>query len=360
MNNRFLAIDLVRILAVMLVVYAHFVSVGGGATSIPDVISSSTMLPIFNSQDWILWTFDSFLINIFSTQSGILGVSIFFIVTGYLMPFMMDRYTRVQFLINRLFRIMPVLIMSMLIIGLFVYITEDISYNLKSYIGSFTLSYLIIGAIPIVGVLWTLVVEVFFYFISSILGKFTFEKIILVQVICLFIIVLSTKYQDEYYLKLLATNLRYILMIFIGSSIYLAQKNENLLSKIIYIVSSIVIAYVGFYVYKLTFNDISTYNNIGTFFLATSIMFLAIWGGKFIKTLPKSLVWFSELVYPIYLMHVPIGLGMMVVLRDYFTSPYLLTSISFIIVLMVSYLLHRYIEVIGINFGKKIIKKGQK
>ena len=31
-NNRFFAIDLVRLLAVLLVVYAHFVSVGGGAT----------------------------------------------------------------------------------------------------------------------------------------------------------------------------------------------------------------------------------------------------------------------------------------------------------------------------------------
>ncbi|MDK2084129.1 acyltransferase family protein [Aliarcobacter butzleri] len=287
MKHRFLTVDLLRILAVVLVVYAHFVSVGGGATSLPDVVNSTTSLPIYNSQDWSMWKFEIFLINVFSTQTGILGVSLFFIVTGYLMPFMMDRYTRKEFLINRLFRIVPVLIISMLIIGLFVYVTQGISYSLKSYIGSFTLSYLVIGVVPIVGVLWTLVVEVIFYFITSVIGKFNFEKIILFQIIGLSIIILSTKYQDIYYLKLLATNIRYILMIFIGSAIYIAQKNENLLFSFIYVLSSVIIAYIGFYLYKLNFNDISTYNNIGTFILATSLMLLAVWGGGIYSSFTK-------------------------------------------------------------------------
>jgi peptidoglycan/LPS O-acetylase OafA/YrhL len=345
----------------MLVVYAHFVLVAGGATSLPNIIATDEILPIYDNQLWGIWFFEVFLVETFFTESGVLGVSIFFIVTGYLMPFMMEKYSRKEFLINRFFRIYPTLILSILLTGIFLYLTQGIEYSIKTYIGSITLvSYVVVGFPSMLGLLWTLFIEIIFYFIVSIIGKFTFEKLISVQIICVGVIVISTKYHDEFYLKMVAGNLRYIIMITIGSAIYLAQKNENILSKTIYILSSVVIAYIGFYIYKLNFNDVSTYNNIGTFFLATSIMILAIWGGKFIKSIPKSLALFSELVYPIYLIHVPIGLGMMVVLREYFTSPYILTSISFIIVLIVAYLLHKYIEVIGINWGKKIIKKGQK
>jgi peptidoglycan/LPS O-acetylase OafA/YrhL len=33
-----------------------------------------------------------------NSQTGILGVSLFFIVTGYLMPLMLERYSRAEFI----------------------------------------------------------------------------------------------------------------------------------------------------------------------------------------------------------------------------------------------------------------------
>lgn len=360
MNHRFLAIDIVRILAVLLVVYGHFVSVGGGATTIPGVVTESTKLPIFDYTLWSVWSFEVFLIEKFSTQTAILGVTIFFIVTGYLMPVMMERYSSIQFLINRFFRIIPLLIVSMLIIALFVNYTQNIVFTLKSYIASVTLSYLFIGVVPIVGVLWTLIIEVIFYLITAIIGKFTFEKLILLQVIILSIIVFDSKYPNLYYLHLIVTNIKYILIIAIGSSIFLASKESSILKKFIYISSSIVISYIGLYIFKLNYQDTSTYSNIGTLLLGTFIVLFAIWGGKYITSLPKQLNIFSELVYPIYLIHVPFGLGMMIILREYFTSPYLLTIISFIIVVIISYILHIYVEKIGIAYSKKLIKSLEK
>ena len=57
MNHRFLALDIARVMAVLLVAYGHFVSVGGGATTIPGVVLETTKLPIFDHSLWRVWMF---------------------------------------------------------------------------------------------------------------------------------------------------------------------------------------------------------------------------------------------------------------------------------------------------------------
>lgn len=216
LNHRFIAIDILRVIAVYLVFYAHFIFVAGHAKSIPDVTTNAAALPIFNAVGLSVTEFEIFLIQIFSTQTGILGVSIFFIVTGYLMPAMMERYTRNEFLLNRFFRIFPVLFASMLISMLFLYVTQDKTYSLASFMSSVTLSYLVLGVVPVVGVLWTLVIEVIYYAIQSIIGKLSFNKIFVLQAFIISIIITDVSHPNFYFLHLLSSNLKFLLMILIG------------------------------------------------------------------------------------------------------------------------------------------------
>ena len=45
MKHRFAYLDVLRLLAVMLVMFGHYVSVAGGATEIPGIINIDTALP---------------------------------------------------------------------------------------------------------------------------------------------------------------------------------------------------------------------------------------------------------------------------------------------------------------------------
>jgi len=153
MQNRFAYLDVLRLIAVVLVMFGHFVSVGGGATVIPGIISIEYPLPLIDSSSWGMWKFEVFMIETFSTQTAILGVTLFFLVTGYLMPVMTERYSRKGFLVNRFFRIFPVLFVAMIVLGIFVGATQEIKFDVSSYLASWTLTYPIFGVVPVAGVL---------------------------------------------------------------------------------------------------------------------------------------------------------------------------------------------------------------
>lgn len=359
MKHRFAYLDVLRLLAVMLVMFGHYVSVAGGATEIPGIINIDTALPLIDQTKWQMWKFEIFLVETFSTQSSILAVTLFFIITGYLMPMMLDRYTRLGFLVNRFFRIFPVLIVAMIVVGWFVGVTQGISFGLSSYVASWTLTYLIFGVVPIVGVLWTLVIEVLFYICAAIVGKFSIYKLFLLQMILLVIILLSVKVMDSYYLKLAAIQSKYLLLICIGSAIYLAEREISWHHKFTLVFSSSVLAYLGVQIYKIGYEDTSTYNNLGTHLLALGLFLFFYWISKFnlLHKLPKMVYWLSDLVYPIYLLHVAIGLETMALIRSITTEPYVMLVAAILVSVFISWLLNKFIERPGISIGRIVVRR---
>lgn len=211
MKHRLAYLDVLRLLAVVLVMFGHYILVGGGATEIPGIINPDFSLPLYDGTKWQLWKFEILLIEQFSTQAAILGVSLFFIVTGYLMPMMMQRYTRRGFLVNRFFRIFPTLFVAVIVLGLFVGATQGITFRPSSYIASWTLSYLVFEVVPIGGILWTLVIEVLFYVCAAVIGRFSTYKLFILQSTLLVIILASVKRPDAFFLMLAATQSKYLL-----------------------------------------------------------------------------------------------------------------------------------------------------
>ncbi|MCX7218018.1 MAG: acyltransferase family protein [Burkholderiales bacterium] len=358
MQRRLEHLDLLRLLAVALVMFGHYVSVAGGATSIPLIIGDNFTLPLIDSSKWQLWRFEVFLITKFSTQTAILGVSLFFLITGYLMPVMMDRYTRSTFLVNRVFRILPILFVAMILLGVFVGATQGIFFNWSSYLASWTLTYPIFGVIPVSGVLWTLLIEVLFYACACLIGSFSIHKLFFLQINLLAIILFSDKLPNEYFLMLAATQAKYLLMITVGSAIFLAEKEDEWHKKISLVLGSIFLSYLGFQLYKYGHEDTSTYNNLGTQLLALTLFLLFHWLATFglFKKLPAFIFWMSDLVYPIYLLHAAIGLGTMALLRPLNNEPYFLLAGALTSSISLSWVLHVSVEKPGILIGKRLTK----
>lgn len=347
-------LDIVRLLSIFLVIYGHFASVGGFAPEIPGIISPETTLPLMNGPQITFLNFDIFLINTFSTQSAIMGVALFFMVTGYLMPAMMERYSRRNFLINRLFRIFPLLIASTLIIGCYLWLTQSISYGLPSYLASWTLTYSAFAVPPVMGVLWTLVIEVLFYLIAALIGRFSTLKLILLQAVLLACIIISASCKG-YYGGVIGKNALFILFITIGVGFFLAEKESTITKKLTLIFNTTVISYLGFQFYKQNVGSSGTYENIGTHLLVVGIFAALMLLGKLklLSRTPKLVSWLADLVYPMYLFHTALGLATMALIRNYFDNYIVMLTGGLLATIATAWITHIAIEKPMIKFGRR-------
>lgn len=356
--NKFEWLDIIRILSILLVIYGHFASVGGYAPSIPGVVNENIKLPLMNGPEHKLLNFDIVLINLFSTQSAILGVALFFMVTGYLMPLMMEKYSRTSFLINRFFRIFPLLIFSTTFTGIYLYYTQDIHNTFSSYLGSWTLSYGFFGVAPIMGVLWTLVIEVLFYLLTACIGRFSLYRVILLQAFLL-ILISTAGSISNYYINLIGKQAIFILYILLGTAVYLAEREEKFEAKLAIVSYCLMLCYITMQFFKKTVGSIGTYENLGTHLLAVSIFLGLMIAGRLnlFSKLPKIFTWFADLVYPIYLFHVAIGLSTMALIRNVNDNYLVMLLGGFVASVFVSYLAHKLIEKPFINFGRRFTKR---
>ena len=358
MKKRLAYLDLLRVISVVLVMWGHFVSVGGGATEIPGVINHENVaLPLIDASQWRAYVFEIFLIEKFSTQTAILGVCLFFLITGYLMPIMLERYSRRLFLLNRFFRIFPTLLVSVAFLGVFLYFTQGVKFGLFNYLASVTLTYPWLMSASIMGVLWTLVIEVMFYCFASLIGVFTVRRLVFFQATMLVAILLGVLYKDIYYIWLTGYQARYLLLISIGSAFFLAEKENNLLAKIEILLPSVAFSYIGFYLFKFGRVDATTYENIGTHLLAFVIFLGFQYIGKWVERAPKAIEWSSDLVYPFYLLHVAVGFVTMAFVREYWNEPYFMLFSAIVASLFISWLMYYFVEKPVIQFSKNILKR---
>lgn len=360
MEKRYKFMDILRITAAFLVMWGHYISDGTFAESIPGVVSDNNQLPILDWNKHSLWKIESWLIDNVHTQTAIVGVLLFFIITGYLIALMLERYTPAQFLVNRLFRIFPTLIVCILINSAFVYFTQGITFKPINFFASMTLTYSILLVPPIMGILWTLVVEVVFYLLAAIIRKFDIYRLIYLYAAIFAIIIVSAQFKNSYTLTL-AYNFKFVSYILIGSAIYLSENLKNLYNKIMLILSAAVFTFITFKLYSIQFNDTTTYPNIGTHFVVLfifiSLYMIEIKFPVLLEFIAHSLSFLSEMVYPIYLLHVSIGLGFMYILALKGFDQYLIIAGGVIASIIISKIVNIVIEKPAINLGKNINKK---
>jgi peptidoglycan/LPS O-acetylase OafA/YrhL len=360
-KNRTLYLDALRCLAILLVAYSHFVSVGSFWHKIPNVIRYSVKMPLLATGS--LTYFDKFLTDYFSTNAGTLGVCLFFLMTGFLVPIMMERYNRLEFFINRVVRIFPVMWVCLVISGLFIFWTNGFRFSAKNYLSNMFLIETTIGGT----MRWMLGMEVIFYCFAVFIGKFNLKKaLIALSGIIIFLSFIATTgwgYNDESALHHLCFILKFIPIIFIGTSIYISRQYKSILAKIICVSFFTAIAWLNLRISQDYFNYryiISTYNSSGTY-----LVVLAIWYGvyfifevckvKLANVLEGIIRWLSQTGYPFYLLHLSLGLVLVEKIRYIFTNTYLILALAFIFALLVSRLVYLCVELPCISAGKRLI-----
>ena len=342
-------LDFARALAVILVFYCHN-SAG------------------FTINHGIELGFVSFIKNYVTTPLGIiqdfgfLAVSLFFLLSGFLITYKGIKENISTFLIKRIFRIYPAWIFAVLVIQIIniclnydnINLSPDKILNFGELLKCMSLwGYLEVEPVWIIGVGWTLIIEVIFYFlfaISKIFGKSNLSKLIVFNILAVTLsIVFYTQLGTNFY----PFNkwMTYIPCLIFGQLIY-AFYVEGIKTK--YILLTII--NYAIYIWgnqKILEGVFLAANNsyVISLFYATIIFVFLL---KIHWQCPIIFKYIALLSYSIYIYHGNIGQIVMTWLPD---NLYLLSfGLSIIVTLLFSIFSYEFIEKRGQAVARNIIK----
>ena len=326
-------LDIVRVLAVFLVTFAHFTFTAHHRVGISTINNSEV---IVNDSEWAFLIVDVFLSSHFSTYMGTIGVALFFITTGYLMPLMLERYGRREFLINRVLRIAPTLIVSILLTWGCASWCGRAEFGFMQFLHSVFLTFSFWGVSPIIPVLWTLAIEVLFYALCFGIGSFSRGRLpyVMGAVFAVSMGVHFTHFEPLEYM------VKYLLIILSGSALFFLHRGtkEDFWVNVAFVV-------IGGTLWGgvFTFSEpTSPYGSASTVIVTLGIvsflLFYPLQQRRFIGLL-------ADVVYPLYLLHFTFGLSVMIGVKTFFSeNPYVMIGSAYISVLALSFLVHFAVE----------------
>lgn len=350
-------LDFLRIIAVALVMWAHLVNVTSWDKSSLKAIFGEVDLPVF-AEPLSFATWENVLAHR-GSSAGAVGVTLFFITSGYLMAGMSDRYSRRNFLLNRAFRIFPTL-------WLFVILVSLMQSQLGLGIGKSQILvniFLLTGLIPkaaLIGITWTLILELYFYVLTAIIGKWTTSKVLLVGTILFFIHEISSSPgvnliaigPFSFELRRLLMNISlYFLIMLIGTAI--ATSKETATPVIIFCIALIALGDSK----RINKDWLGWDWNLASIIISF-LVFMLVYKTSMIR--PRFFArrifgFFGDIVYPLYLFHIPVGIGSMLLLRAQINNGLSLLLISFLITIFISWIVHLVVEKPGIMLGRKLV-----
>jgi peptidoglycan/LPS O-acetylase OafA/YrhL len=320
--DRFYALDGLRFLAVLLVAAFHYCFVAGR-----DGFSAVSIYPEV-------------------TQYMYLGVSLFFILSGFVIPYSGNNKSFKAFLILRGIRLYPAFWFCMLVTFIsatllfadprFTATWRDVIFNTTMLPGFF-------GARMVDGVYWTLLVEIKFYVLFGLFllvkrwVKFEWWLLawMLVYAINQYIVPVPLS-------PLIAFHESPLFMI--GILLYMMVSEGIGLTRLIALVAALYLAY-GYELSQATANA----KNFGSafemkyIFPVVLLFCLGVWLAAKISV-PKWVRKLGDLTYPFYLLHDYLGL-ILISLFAIFLSPIGSITLVFILMMLFAYGVNLYVEV---------------
>lgn len=289
-----------------------------------------------------------------------LGVALFFLISGFVIPFSVSSHSRLGFLIGRVLRIYPLYIVgfSITILSLF------ISGASKGYIFPYTYSQVLLHYIPglhaiagtvgIDGIIWTLEIEVAFYIVCAIFYKAIKSgscKIFFAPAALLLFVYLFHSYSWGTPQKLLSHISEYMSFMFIGVAFNYAFRNAMSLVKLFFIVT--VLSVMFFMGMQLNGEPPAALQG---YFAALLIFSASAATHKYWKR-TKVLGFLADISYPLYVVHGVMGYAILSHMTAAKFSPTASMLTAIIVSVTVAWALHVIVEMPSQVIGKKLVKR---
>ena len=282
-------------------------------------------------------------------KNGSFGVSIFFVISGFVIIGTAQKYNAIEFVFARFTRLFPGLLISMLIVLIVgSHFIQPYEKPFPSFFHSIFLTYQVAGVQPLATPLWTLIIEIKFYIGVAIalllLPKFfksTKGIIILLTTWELIIIILqeTTLHVATFILPHLTLN---------GSNnLFALGICFNLLSKVKIRLSqeNLLLSLTSLYFINEVFFVAGYPSILNLYMTLASIMI--VFSRKFVlhSSLQKIMYWLGISSYPIYLLHEHLGMAFVLQLQFRVTRDiFFVTGTAAALITIVSVLLAIFIE----------------
>lgn len=354
-NKKIEFANTLRGFAALSVIVSHYYGVFWSSRAAVEALTNSPALPLETHPipHYISWLHFFPLFN-----WGAYGVALFFIISGFVIPFSLQKMSWISFLVNRVLRIMPIYIIGFSITLFAIFVSGR--WFLREW--PFSLGEVLIHYIPgvrdilwsrdIDGIVWTLEIEIKFYILCAILiGFFRLQslKVFIASIVLL----------------VFAIFLNQIIPVWANtnpSAWKLAMVYITISQYIIYMFIGVVFHYL----YREKLNANKAYLGIGCLFAVFCIHWssgpytaslgvawsygFALLTFSFAYTFPtlfksnRLVDFFANISYPLYVIH---GVAGYVLLRIMLDAGFK-TWISLLIVtfgsFLLSYVLHRLVE----------------
>ncbi|WP_313063400.1 acyltransferase family protein [Atlantibacter hermannii] len=314
------------------------------------IVPSVDQVPVPFYAEWVVT---------FPVAMAPFGVALFFLISGFVIPFSIIKSSTMAFLVGRFFRIYPLYIAGFSITLLSIIISGKVSgfafpYNIDSVLYHYLPGvHLMAGTPGIDGIIWTLEIEIAFYILCAITAPLIRSGSLFFFFIPLLLILFVYFFHDYPWtsnLKILAHVSEYIIFMIIGVAFNYVFRGLLSLKKVIIIV--IIIACL-FFCGMLINNDP---NSVAISYAAALIIFtLSAVTSKYWKS-SAILGFLADISYPLYVVHGVMGYAILAHLTSAGVSPFASIMAATITSVTVAWILHVTIETPSHNVGKKLMK----
>lgn len=361
-NNELDVLNILRGVGALFVIFYHFFIF----FFTQQTFSASLLCiePIELAEPFYLSVINSFPINL-----GHFGVSFFFLISGFLIPSSLEKWSSLkEFLTHKFFRLWPSYVFCFLIgllfvFGFFLLFEQSLPYSF-SHVLSYILWMRDIFHYPYIdGSVWTLEIQIKFYIFAGIIWYFCkknfLENIFIISLsfsLAAFTVYILWEGEDVWWLyliKLGRLDLKYFLFMLFGTCLHSFYQKQISFYKFFFFCSLLLISFLSPLFQPVSFEKTNGY------LLGIIIFYFLILVSSESKkerhngVLRKVIMKISKISYPLYVGHVLPGYTLMYLMIYYELSLYIGIFIALPLIFLIAYFTHIYIEKPFIAFSNK-------
>lgn len=308
-----------------------------------DAVATPALVTVLNPTDYFQW--------------GAFGVALFFLISGFVIPFAFERYSCKGFLAGRFFRIYPTYAVGFTATLLAIYLAgvhfdrpfpHPVSEILRHYLVGFRA---LLGAPNIDGVVWTLDVEVRFYILCALATVWLRRGSPLVFILPAAMglgIVLAASLGTG-----LPVSTQFLIFMFIGVAFNLHYRGHLELAPLLFIVAALFFLFAGAWqIGRLRGISIQLWS-----YAAALVLFGLAYAGPQGWARNRVLGALADISYPLYVIHTVGGFVLLRILLERGLPAWLAVPAVILAALALSWVIHRWIEAPTHRLGRALARR---